>query len=213
VGYREDSAETLEVDVGWADIVVRGHDQFANLIEGALDWLVRDLEQGVLGFVGARVNQIQDRALGLADNGGVRIGDEVADSRRVPVIAPRETVGLVHALLDDSPFAGFVDDKGVEIELESVGNGVVVNAGGEAACAGQIVAVEAGVRGEVDEFVGGTAGVASATSADGKAEFGEAGVQAALEGTQDGGGDAGGVPVHTHNGAKSLEPEGIAEAG
>ena len=41
----------------------------------------------------------------LADDGGVRLGGEVADGGRVPVIAPRQPRRLVHALLHDRPLA------------------------------------------------------------------------------------------------------------
>src|SRR6185312_6322393 len=130
----------------------------------------------------------------------------------MPVVATGGAFFGVHALLDNGPLAGLVDDEGVQVELESVGDGVVVDTGGEAAGAGEVVAVEACARREGAEFVGGAGGVASPSAADGEAEVGEVRVESALEGSHDGGGDAGGVPVHAHDAAERLEPEGIAEA-
>ena len=131
------------------------------------------------------------------------------------MIAAGEAILLVHALLNHRPLAGFVDDEGVEVELESVSDGVVVDSGGEATRAGELVAVEAGAGSEFDQLGGGAPGMFSAASAEGEAEVGKARVESAFafECPHDGGGDAGGVPIHAHNGAKSLKPEGIAEAG
>ena len=44
-----------------------------------------------------------DRAGGFADDGGMRLGCEVATRRRMPVIAPRQAARLVHSLLDHRP--------------------------------------------------------------------------------------------------------------
>ena len=213
MGDGEDGPEALEIDVGGADVVVGGHGQLADFIDRGLDGLVGDVEKGVLGSVGAGIDQVEDSAPRFADDGSVGVGDEVADGGGVPVIAAGEAVVLVHALLDDGPLAGFVNDEGVKVELKAIGDGVVIDASGEAAGAGELIAVKAGEAGERDELVGGAAGVAAAASADGEAEFGEAGVQATFQGSEDGGGNAGGVPVHAHDSAKGLEPEGIAEAG
>ena len=51
---------------------------------------------------------------------------------------------------------------------------------------------------------------ASATNVN--AEFVRARAESALESAENRGGDAGGMPVHAHNGAERLEPEWIAQA-
>lgn len=49
------------------------------------------------------------------------------------------------------------------------------------------------------------------SAADKQTQFALHRLQTALEGTDDAGGDAGGVPVHPHNGAERLEPERIRQ--
>ncbi len=52
----------------------------------------------------------------------------------------------------------------------------------------------------------------AAAAAHAQAEFVFERRQAALERAEHAGGDAGGVPVHAHDGAERLEPEGVREA-
>jgi hypothetical protein len=129
------------------------------------------------------------------------------------VVAAREVVALVHALLDNGPLAGFVDHEGVYVELKAIRDGIVIDPGGEAACPGQFDAVKAGMGREIDKFIGSPAGVPSASSAEGEAKFGEPRIKSPLQCAKDRGCDAGGVPVHAHYSPKSLKPEGIAETG
>ena len=130
----------------------------------------------------------------------------------MPVIAAGESGGVVHALLHDGPFAGVGEDEIVEVELESVGDGVVVDLGGEATGASEFVAIESGAGGDVAEFVGSATRVATTSAANVKAEFVGARIESAFERAHDAGGDAGGVPVHAHDAAEGLEPKGIADA-
>ena len=111
MGYGENGPEAFEVDVRRADIVARRHDEPADLVEGGLNRFAGDVEQGILGFIGAGVNEVEDGALRLADDGGVRLGDEVANCGGVPMIAAGEAVAFVHALLDYCPLARFVDHE------------------------------------------------------------------------------------------------------
>ena len=67
--------------------------------------LARDGRAAPPAPAGAAVHQVADRPGGLADDGRVRIGDEVADGGRVPVIAAGQAARLVHALLHDRPVA------------------------------------------------------------------------------------------------------------
>ena len=48
----EDGAETLEIDVSGANVVVRGHDELADLIQRRMQRLVCDVEEGVLRCAG-----------------------------------------------------------------------------------------------------------------------------------------------------------------
>ena len=51
----------------------------------------------------------------------------------MPMIATRQASFFVHALLDDRPFALGGDHETVEVELEAVGDGIVVDFRGELA--------------------------------------------------------------------------------
>ena len=57
------------------------------------------------------------------------------------------------------------------------------------------------------QFVGRLARVLAATAADVDAEFVRERPEPALEGADDAGGDAGGMPVHPHDRTERLEPE------
>ena len=65
---------------------------------------------------------------GSSDDGGVRVGGEVAHGSRVPVIASRQALDFVHALLHDRPLALRRHDERVQVDLEAVGDRVVVDA-------------------------------------------------------------------------------------
>lgn len=121
--------------------------------------------------------------------------------------------GLIHALLYHGPLAGLVNDKRMQVELKSIGDGVVVYASGEAADAGEGVSVKTGNACEGAEFVGSALRMAAAASADGKAEVGETGIQSVFECSHDRRCYAGRMPVHAHHAAQRLKPKGIAEAG
>jgi hypothetical protein len=53
--------------------------QLPHLFQRALRIFLDDLQQRVLGWRSIRVYRVHDRALRLADDGGVRIAYEVAD--------------------------------------------------------------------------------------------------------------------------------------
>jgi hypothetical protein len=129
----------------------------------------------------------------------------------VPVISASHGAGIIHALLHDRPLAAAAHDECVQIKLTTVGNGVVIDARGEAAGAHQRVAIEVGFVGEGAEFVWGSPRLPSASPADMDSEFVRAGIDSALQSAQHRGGDAGGVPVHAHHASERLEPERIAE--
>jgi hypothetical protein len=65
----------------------------------------------------------------------------------VPVVAAGEMTGRIHPLLNNRPFAGCADDEGMQIELKSVADSVVINAGGKAAGTGKDIAVQPGMAG------------------------------------------------------------------
>jgi hypothetical protein len=159
------------------------------------------------------VNQVRDRSLMRADNAAVRSSDEVADSRRMPVVAAGHATARVQPLLDDGPLALNGDHERVQVNLEAVGDGVVVDSRRQPAGANQRVAVQAAAVGDHEQFVRRGARVAAAAAADVDAQLVRPRRQAALERAHDRSGDSGGMPIHAHDGAEGLEPEGVAEAG
>src|SRR5215470_1942010 len=102
--------------------------------------IVSDVEHGSLGGACSGINQIHDRALVLSDYSGVRLGDEVAHRRRVPVIAASQAAMIVQSLLDNSPLALGGQDEVVKVNLEPVGDRIIVDARGEAARADECFA-------------------------------------------------------------------------
>ena len=86
--------------------------------------------------------------------------------RRMPVIAPGQPGGLVEALLDDRPLALGGDHERVQVDLESVGDGVVVDPGREAAGPDQRLAIESGAPGDLTQLVGRAQGMTAPAAAD-----------------------------------------------
>ena len=119
----------------------------------------------------------------------------------------------LHALLHDDPVAISCDDEAVKIKIEAILYGSAVDLCHEAAGAGQRSAIEAGAVANGDQFVGRFQRVATPAAADKEAKFALERPEAALQGADDAGGDAGGVPIHPHDGPEALEPERMRETG
>lgn len=128
------------------------------------------------------------------------------------MIAPGELGMSVHALLNDGPFPALGENESMQVNLEAVGDGVVVDTSGETAGAYEFRAIETGAVGVKQQLVRSSARLFAAATANIDAEFVSARIQPAFERGHDGRGDAGGVPVHAHDAAERLEPEGIAES-
>ena len=101
----------------------------------------------------------------------------------------------------------------VQVNLEAVGDGVVVDAGGQPARLDQRVAVEPRAIGQRSKLARCLARLTSAAAADVNAQLGRPRIESALERAHDGRGDSGGMPVHAHHGAERLKPERIAQPG
>src|SRR5689334_4202926 len=72
----EDGAQASQVDIGGANVVVRRHYEPAGVAERFLDRIMRDGEQRTASVRRATIDEVQDGALRLADDGGVGIGNE-----------------------------------------------------------------------------------------------------------------------------------------
>ena len=67
--------------------------------------------------------------------------------------AARRTHPFVHPLLDDRPLAVTRDDERVQVDLEAVGDRVVVDSRGEPARTHERLAIRAGAIGDATELV------------------------------------------------------------
>src|SRR5258708_39266134 len=120
----------------------------------------------------------------------------------MPVIPARLFLVAVHAQLHDCPLAVVGYEKSVKIKIEAVLDCGAVDIRDETAGACQFGAVETNTLAEKTKFVGRLSGVLTAAAAYVDAEFVRDGSQAALEGSDYAGGDAGRMPVHSHDGAE-----------
>jgi len=141
----------------------------------------------------------------------VRIIHETLQTFRRPVIAPRDPACVIHALLHDDPLTVIGQDEAVEIEIESILHGGAVDLGDETAGPHESIAVEPQLLSDSEKLLRGGAGVPPAAAADMNTKLSLKRGQAALQGADHAGGDAGGMPVHPHDRAEGLKPERIGE--
>ena len=76
---------------------------------------------------GAPIGEIDDFALRLSFDRGVRFFDKTFQAVREPMIASRGSAFAVHALLHDGPAAFAGDEEAVEIEIEAVLDGSAID--------------------------------------------------------------------------------------
>ena len=95
------------------------------------------------GILGAAVGQIDDLALILAVDGGMRGVDETFEPLRKPVIAARHPGVVVHALLNHGPLTIGCGDEVVKIEVEAILDGRAVDLRDEPAGLDQRLPIEA----------------------------------------------------------------------
>ena len=127
------------------------------------------------------------------------------------MVAARVPAVAVHALLHHDPFAVVGHDEAVQIEIEAVLHRGAVDLGDEPAAPRQRRAVEADALADGDQFLRRLPRMRAAAAADMEAEFARERREAALQRADHAGGDAGGMPVHAHDGAERLEPEGMRQ--
>ena len=151
---RQHRAEPPLVDVAGAHVVVRRHLQPADARPACAPGSSRRSPAAPRCAGGAR-RSTRFRIVPAASPTMAVCGSAVKSRhrRRVPVIAAGQAARLVHALLHDRPLAVGGHHERVQVDLEAVGDGVVVDARGQAAGADQRVAVEAGATGDVAQLV------------------------------------------------------------
>ena len=87
-------SKAVEIDIGGANIMARGHAKLLRLLQDRYRILLYDFQQRRLRWLCLAVNQIHDLALVFADNATMRLRNEIAHVGGVPVITARQA-GLV----------------------------------------------------------------------------------------------------------------------
>jgi hypothetical protein len=128
------------------------------------------------------------------------------------MVTARLLLVAVHALLHHCPLAVVGHEESVEIQIEAVLDGGAVDLRDETAGACQPRAIETDAFAEKTQFVRSLSGVPATPAAHVNAQFIGKRAQAALEGADHAGGDTGGMPIHSHDRAERLEPEGVRQA-
>ena len=146
-----------------------------------------------------------------ACNTGVRSRHEIVHVGGMPVIASRETRAIVEALLHDGPLAIRRDDERMQINLEPIGDAIVIDLGSETAGTDQGIAIQALAFRYGAQFSGCVARMPSASTANVQPEFRGTRIESPFERTDDGRSDPRRVPVHAHDRPESLKPIGIAD--
>src|SRR5688572_26580829 len=88
------------------------------------------------------VDEIDDLALMLSHDSGVRFLGEVPHRGGMPVVAPGQPGRLVHSLLHYGPLAFTGENEGMEIDLKTILDRVVIDSRRQTACANESFAVE-----------------------------------------------------------------------
>src|SRR3954471_8049042 len=128
------------------------------------------------------------------------------------MITARLAQVLVHSLLHHHPAPILGDDEGMKIELISVLDRGAVDLRHEPARARQAGAVDAHPIADLGKLERGLTRMASAAAAHEKSKLAFERSQSAFEGPDDARRDAGRMPVHAHDRAEGLEPEGMRQA-
>ena len=132
----------------------------------------------------------------------MRLVDEIGKTDRVPVIAPGLALPLVHALLYHRPFAVARHEKSVQIQFEAVLDCGAVDLSDKPARFGERRSVESDLVAEFGQLLRRFARMPAATAADVNAKFALQRAKATLQRSDHAGGNAGGMPVHSHHRAK-----------
>jgi hypothetical protein len=115
------------------------------------------------------------------------------------------------ALLNNDPTSIVRHDEAVQVKVEAILDGGAVDLGNEAARGGKRRAVEPDAVAYGHELFGCIARVLAATAAHMQAEFMFKRPQSAFQCADYAGGDARGMPIHSHHCAEGLKPEGVRE--
>src|SRR6185503_17732193 len=118
---------------------------------------------------------------------------------------------LVETLLYDRPRAGRGQHERMQVDLKAVGDRVVVDARSQPARANERVAVQTQAVCQRAELRWSVPRMPAASATDVDAQLRRARIETPFEGTHHRRRDARRMPVHAHDRAEGLEPEGIAQ--
>jgi hypothetical protein len=135
--------------------------------------------------------------------------DEAREDFGQPVVAPGLPRAIVLALLHNHPASIVGDDEAVQVKVITVLQRGAVDLGRQAAGARQQGAVQADPLANRDQFRGRLPGVLPAAAAHVQTKLPRQRVEPAFERPQNAGGDPRRVPVHPHDCAERLKPEGM----
>ncbi len=203
-------SQPLQVYIAGANVMMRWHREFSDLTQRIFHRLADYCYQRGLRLRGPAVDKIKNLSLRLSHDGGVRLGGEVANTRRMPVIAPRQTALLVHALLHHRPFARLRDHKRVQVELKSIADRIIVHTRGKPARASEFLTMQAGSLGKIPQLIRRTNRMTSSAATNRSSQIAESRIQSTLQRAHHGCCDAGRMPVHSHYATQRLKPEWIA---
>ena len=152
-------------DKVWKERLVRlatASFQSRNLTDDAIRAKVlQEIELLQPGSLGAVVGQIDDLALVFAVDGGMRSVNETFEPLRKPVIAPRHSGVVVHALLNNGPLPIGRDDETVKIQVEAILDSRAVDLRDEPAGLGQRGTIKACALADRQKLVRGLPRMAS----------------------------------------------------
>jgi hypothetical protein len=211
----ERSRQALQQHVGDGDLVMGGQRQVgrAEAVQLAQHDARRthELHLRLTRRGRAPVRHVQDPAHRPAVDPGMRLVDEAGQAFGQPVVAPRRALAGVHPLLHDRPMAVGRDDEPVQVERVAVLHRGAVDLGHEPRRARQPGAVQPQPVTQRQKFVRRTARVPAPAAADVQPQLVLHRREAALQRPQHRRRDAGRMPVHPHDGAERLEPEGMRQ--
>src|ERR1700722_147465 len=129
----------------------------------------------------------------------------------MPMVTARLALVLIHPLLHNRPLAVGRNNETVQVKIEAVLHGSTINLRHQAACTYQIQSIDAKAIAEILQFFRSLARMLAAAAAHIDTEFTFPRSEASLQGSDDAGGNAGGMPVHSHYRAERLKPEGVRQ--
>src|ERR1041385_3334877 len=131
----------------------------------------------------------------------------------MPMVSPRHSVAVVHALLYHSPFAFLAYYKGVKVDLEPILNGVVIDFSRKTAVLDELGAVQPGALCQLCKFARCLTRVPAFSAAYKDSKLIEFWIDGTFQRSHYRSRDARGMPVHSKHAAQGLEPHGVAHSG